>query len=196
MKIVKGTKDIKLNLYRKNDRLSDSEYEVYVSKRGEIMTRLRLKSGEWTRLKKRSLFKGKRYYTIRIKDDCNIISRLVMECWGHVPTDFYNYRKYEVHHINGNGFDNRIENLIVVPKILHKTLHSLKGAKRLDYTRKVKVPLDMIYTEFSDEERSKILNDVQKMHAHDQNFEIAFACNYDYKKLYLMKDRKVYEIIA
>lgn len=194
MKIVKGTKDIKLNLYRKNDRLSDSEYEVYVSKRGEIMTRKK-KSGKWTPLKKRSLFEGERYYTIRTRDDCNIVSRLVMECWGKLPEDFYE-GDYEVHHKNKNGFDNRIENLIVVGKKLHRTLHSLKQVKLFCTEKKIKVPLDDIYSIFTEEERDSILKDIQKMHAGDNDFEIAIACDYGNKHIYVIKNKKVYEIVT
>lgn len=194
MKIVKGTKNIKFNLYRKNDRLSDSEYEVYVSAKGDIMTR-RKKSGKWTPLKKRKLYPTDKYFTIHIKNESDIVSRLVMECWGKLPEDFYE-GDYEVHHKNKNGFDNRIENLIVVGKKLHRTLHSLKQVKLFCTEKKIKVPLDDIYSIFTEEERDSILQDIQKMHAGDNDFERAIACDYGNKHIYVIKNKKVYEIVT
>ena len=39
--------------------------------------------------------------------------------WKHHPNDVVGYNQ-EIHHVNGDVFDNRIENLVVISKKLHK----------------------------------------------------------------------------
>lgn len=41
--------------------------------------------------------------------------------------------KYDIHHINHDHEDNRVENLILLPKDLHQKLHSLLKSARYDW---------------------------------------------------------------
>lgn len=45
--------------------------------------------------------------------------------------------KFDIHHINFDHDDNRIENLILIPKDLHRTFHSLMAKARFEWDRSV-----------------------------------------------------------
>jgi hypothetical protein len=46
----------------------------------------------------------------------------------------YNHVDFDIHHINGNRKDNRITNLVALPKKLHHQYHYYKGMKS-DYDK-------------------------------------------------------------
>lgn len=46
-----------------------------------------------------------------------------LECYGEVP------KGYEIHHIDGNHFNNKANNLIAIPKELHTEIHRIPNPR-------------------------------------------------------------------
>ncbi len=69
--------------------------------------------------------KKSNYIMIRINGKYIYEHRLVMEKHIGYPLD----KKTSIHHIDGNRQNNKIENLLLIPKKVHDTLHTFKRWK-------------------------------------------------------------------
>ena len=62
--------------------------------------------------------------------DNRLVHRVVYEeAYGPIP------KGWVVHHINEQKRDNRLENLIALPSVLHDTLHKIQRKERVRFTR-------------------------------------------------------------
>ncbi len=62
------------------------------------------------------------YARIRIKNEKILKHRLIYKMFGKIP-DYLDIDNMDIHHINLNKCDNRLENLYPIRKELHRVLH-------------------------------------------------------------------------
>lgn len=182
-------KEYKLKL---NQYLSDERYYIFVSNFGDVFSfKFKKTKNIWV-FKRLKTETDQGYKKIRIKDKYYMVSRLVAETWLELPEDYF-CGGYEVHHIDENKLNNRASNLLIIPKDLHKTLHSHKVTKK--FNGHLKSILNKRITDIFDEEYLfKILIDAKNAHNKESNFCTAFHASNNKKKLYFKNGRDVYEI--
>lgn len=92
----------------------------YSNRDGEILSTKCSRGVVW-RAMRPQLYK--KYFQVRIRLNEKIRThrthRLIARAWfGESPSGF------EIHHINGKNSDNRIENLILIPELMHTKIHN------------------------------------------------------------------------
>lgn len=178
--------------YKIHKMLSDERYYIFVSNYGDIFSfKLKRTKNIW-RLKELKTEIDNGYEKIRIKDRYHMVSRLVAETWLELPEDYY-CGGYEVHHINENKLDNRVSNLLIVKKELHKPLHTIKKIKK--FTGRGKKTLNKNICDIFDEGfLFKILIDSKCARSKEFSYCEAFHASDNKKKLYFRNGRDIYEI--
>lgn len=175
-----------------NQYLSDDTYFIFVSNFGDIFSFKYLKTKDTWFFKRLKTEIDQDYEKIRIKNKYYMVSRLVAETWLELPEDYY-FGGYEVHHINENKLDNRTSNLLIVPKELHNTLHSIKNVKKFNGRGKNSLT-ERLTDIFSNDYLLKILMDSKSAHSKEYSYCEAFHASDNKKKLYFKSGRDIFEI--
>src|SRR6056297_1825200 len=66
------------------------------------------------------LYPGERYFS---RGRSRMHTKVWVHYFGNIP------KGYQIHHKNGNKWDNRIENLEILPALLHQKEHGKRRAK-------------------------------------------------------------------
>ena len=113
----------------------------------------------------KTILKSKKYYMVAIKinnDQNLLIHQMIMQHYfqKHIDTD-----RFDIHHLNHNSFDNRLKNLIVLPKNVHCTFEGYwkyyknKNPKKNKYSKKNMVDLINGF-DISIEDKRRLINNL------------------------------------